>query len=312
MIGIPFLFWPLPDNVISTFQGGSAERMIPWMQRMQDKDKIVYGSIDDAENTLEERTRQGVSSGVREVIGVFLRYTEGAYAIQRGNSVIQVFTNIPEQMDKAVLSRIVSRFGINGATTPHDFYDQDYIWYRKFQAADESFVSMTPLGGYAYLADQARVVSLQKIETEDPELRDSRMLEALRKAEKEFGMNEHGFFAALFRQVKDIYPNFSSRDVRNIQRAVDARVLDFDLPEKWFEDLDLFFRQPYERKLETVKILMRENMKGLSFARIRYRETIKYLNVVAEITNVERERAIAGEMRQMQIRKEALARVELI
>ena len=311
VIGIPFLFWPLPDNVISTFQGGSAERMIPWMQRLQDKDKIVYGPIDDAENTLEERTRQGVSSGVREVVGVFLRYTEGAYAIQRGNSVIQVFTNLPAQVDKAVLSRIVSRFAINGATTPHDFYDQDYIWYRKFNEVDEAFVSMAPLAGYSYLADQARVVSLQQIETEEPPVNDARMRDALHKAATQYAVGEHGFFANLFRLVKDLYPDFSSRDVRNIQRAVDARVLDFDLPGEWFEDLDLFFRLPYERKLEMLKGLMRENMKGLSFATIRYRETLKYLGVVAEITNVERERAIVEETRRMQIQREALGRVNI-
>jgi hypothetical protein len=310
LIGIPFLFWPLPDNVVSTFQGGSAERMIPWMQRMQDKDKIVYGSIDDAENNLEERTRQGVSSGVREVIGVFLRYTEGAYAIQRGNSVIQVFTNIPEQVDKAVLSRIVSRFPIEGATSPHDFYDQDYIWYRRFSEVEPSFVSMTPIAGYQYLADQAKIASLQKIEASDPEVRDNRMLQAFEKARKAYGLKEHGFFAELFRSVKDSYPSFSSRDVRNIQRAIDARLLDFDLPEKWFEDLDLFFRQPYDRKLEMIKELMRDNMKGLSFSQIRYRETIKYLNIVAEITNVERERAITREVEAMRIHGEAMTRLK--
>ena len=31
---------------------------------------------------------QGVSAGVKEVIGVFLRYTEGAYAVNYGNSSI--------------------------------------------------------------------------------------------------------------------------------------------------------------------------------------------------------------------------------
>ena len=31
---------------------------------------------------------KGVSAGVKEVIGVFLRYTEGAYAVNYGNSSI--------------------------------------------------------------------------------------------------------------------------------------------------------------------------------------------------------------------------------
>ncbi len=61
-LGIPFLFWPLPDNIVSTFQGGSAERMIEYMRRLQDDDKIVYAPMDDAENSFEDRSRQGVSA----------------------------------------------------------------------------------------------------------------------------------------------------------------------------------------------------------------------------------------------------------
>ena len=29
-LGVPFLFWPMPNTVVSTFQGGSAERMMGW------------------------------------------------------------------------------------------------------------------------------------------------------------------------------------------------------------------------------------------------------------------------------------------
>ena len=278
------------------------------MQRLADKDKIVYAPIDDAENNLEERTRPGVSAGVREVVGVFLRFTEGAYAIQRGNSVIQVFTNLPEQVDKAVLSRIQARFAIDGATTPEDFYDQDGIWYRKFKNVDEGFVSMAPLSGYEFLSCQSKISSLSEVEIEEPELTDDRMCEVLRKVGKEYSRKVHGFFAYLFRGVKSFYPSFSSRDVRNIQKAVDSRVLDFDLPEKWFEDLEVFFRQSYAHKFELVKVLMKENMKGLSFADIRYRETIKYLSIFAGITNVERERAIAERLRVLDIEVESQRR----
>ena len=78
---IPFLFHPMPDTLISTFQGGSAEKMVKWMKPLQDPTKLIFAPIDDAENNLQERTAQGVSAGVKEVIGVFLRYTEGAYIV---------------------------------------------------------------------------------------------------------------------------------------------------------------------------------------------------------------------------------------
>ena len=72
-LDIPFLFHPMPDTLISTFQGGSAEKMVQWMKPLQDPSKIIFAPIDDAENNLQERTAQGVSAGVKEVIGVFLQ-----------------------------------------------------------------------------------------------------------------------------------------------------------------------------------------------------------------------------------------------
>ena len=139
---IPFLFHPMPDTLISTFQGGSAEKMVEWMKPLQDPSKLIFAPIDDAENNLQERTAQGVSAGVKEVIGVFLRYTEGAYAVNYGNSSIGLFTNLPEMLDKAVISRVQGRFKIDGARTEHDFLDQDHLWWRKLDDTMPDFVNM--------------------------------------------------------------------------------------------------------------------------------------------------------------------------
>lgn len=309
LIGIPFVFWPFPDNIISTFQGGSAERMIPWMKRFADPDKIIYGPIDDGENNLEDRSRQGVSSGVREVIGVFLRHTEGAYAIRRGNSTLQIFTNLPEQIDRAVLSRVQARYPIDGAINAHDFGDQNFLWQKKFEQLIPGFVNLASIPGYTFLADQADASSISAFETDEPQLSDDRMLEVHAKILKQgLKRHDHAFFAELFAEVKKVYPNFTSRDIRNIQKAVDARLMDFDLPDEWFEDLSLFFKQSYEQKFELVKDLMKESMKGLSFADVLYRESIKYLNVLGSITNVDREREIARMIQNMEIQEEALRR----
>lgn len=306
LLGIPFVFWPIPDNVISSFQGGSAERVIPWMQRLADPDKIVYATIDDGENNFEDRSRQGVSEGVRSVIGVFLRYTEGAYAIRRGNSAIQIFTNLPEQIDKAVLSRVQSRFSIDGATTPHDFCDQNYLWQQKIEKIVPGFTNIEPMKGYKFLADQEELRSMAELsKLMKPEFNDPRMRDIAIRIQKETGSGGHGFFAQLFKGAQSLYPTFTSRDVRNIQKAVDIRMMDFDLPSNWFEDLSLFFQQSYEIKFSMVTELMRANMKGLTFEEIFYEEAIKYLNVVATITDTEREREITQHLRHLDVREEA-------
>ena len=304
MRGIPFLFWPFPDNMISTFQGGTAERAIEWWKRLADLDKIIYAAIDDAENNFEERTRQGVSAGVRENIGVGLRYTEGAYAINRGNFLVDVYTNIPEQVDKAFLSRVQSRFPIDGAETVEDFMDQDHLWVEKYELADPTFINMKNPVDYTYFDSQKAAKSVSAFESEATEPKDERIALAFNGLlARGVNPDEHRFFGLLYEEIhQKIYTGFTSRDVRNIQQAISSRIMDFEVPEVWFEDMNIYFEQEYEVKEELVKDLMKGNMKGLSFADIRLRESVKYLDNLSTISNIDRERKITSLVEDREIR----------
>ena len=264
-LDIPFLFHPMPDTLISTFQGGSAEKMVEWMKPLQDPTKLIFAPIDDAENNLQERTAQGVSAGVKEVIGVFLRYTEGAYAVNYGNSSIGLFTNLPEMLDKAVISRVQGRFKIDGARSEHDFLDQDHLWWRKFEKTIPDFVNMEDPVAYQYLDDQKSVKNLSEILNLIEKPSEERVLETFEKIDKIHDTNEHLFYAALFKEIQKIFPFFSSRDVRNIQSAVSLRLTDFDLEKGWFDNPEIYFKQDYETKYNMLQELMRANMKGLEF-----------------------------------------------
>ncbi|MEM7393423.1 MAG: AAA family ATPase, partial [Verrucomicrobiota bacterium] len=309
-LGIPFLFWPMPDTVVSTFQGGSAERMMNWMRGIKDPGKIIYAPIDDAENNLEERSRQGVSSGVREVIAVFLRNTEGAYAVHRGNALIQLFTNLPDQIDKAVLSRINNRTYIGGAQTPADFLDQDYLWMRKHHEIDKKFVNLRPPKGHTYLDAQAALSSLSEVYEALTEPSEPRVKAVWDRVCREQKPGSNGFFGALFSAVKEFFPFFTSRDLRNIQRAVDSRVMDFELPEEWLEKPDTFFKKDYETKKSMLVELMKANMKDLSFADVRLQETIRYLDNLVNISESARENRIEEIKSDMEMRREAQKRVD--
>jgi hypothetical protein len=295
----------MPDTLISTFQGGSAEKMVSWMKPMQDPSKIIFAPIDDAENNLQERTAQGVSAGVKEVIGVFLRYTEGAYAVNYGNSSIGLFTNLPEMLDKAVISRIQGRFKIDGARTEHDFLDQDYIWWKKFEKTIPDFVNMQNPQHYEFLKDQGLAGSMGDILNSIIKPSEERVLDAYDKAAKSYKTNEHLFFASLYKEIQKIFPFFSSRDVRNIQSAVSLRLTDFDLEPDWFENPEIYFKQNYQTKLNMLQELMKANMKGLDFSEIRRQEVVRYLDNVATIADTDFKRKVEARVHQLQIDTEA-------
>ena len=300
-LDIPFLFHPMPDTLISTFQGGSAEKMVQWMKPLQDHSKLIFAPIDDAENNLQERTAQGVSAGVKEVIGVFLRYTEGAYAINYGNSAIGLFTNLPEMLDKAVISRVQGRFKIDGAKTIPDFIDQDYLWWRKFEKTMPDFVNMKNPENYKFLSEQGLAKNLGEILNQSEKPTEAKILEIYERTEAKFGTNQHLFFAELYKNIQHSFPFFSSRDIRNIQSAISLRLTDFDLPEDWFADPLIYFKKDYETKFSMLKELMKQNMQGLNFSDIRRQETVRYLDNVATIADTDFKRKVEGRVHDLNV-----------
>ncbi|MGB6268238.1 MAG: AAA family ATPase [Olleya sp.] len=300
-LDIPFLFHPMPDTLISTFQGGSAEKMVDWMKPLQDPNKLIFAPIDDAENNLQERTAQGVSAGVKEVIGVFLRYTEGAYAVNYGNSSIGLFTNLPEMLDKAVISRVQGRFKIDGARNEHDFIDQDHLWWRKLDKTMPSFVNMSNPNDYKYLDAQQVAKNLGEILDKVDNPTEQRVLDTFNKVESKYKDTEHMFYAHLYTEIQKIFPFFSSRDVRNIQKAVSLRLTDFDLEPDWFENPETYFKKDYDTKFGMLQELMRANMKGLDFSDIRRQEVVRYLDNVATIADTDFKRKVEARINQLNI-----------
>jgi hypothetical protein len=307
---LPFLFHPMPDTLISTFQGGSAEKMVEWMKPMQDPTKLIFAPIDDAENNLQERTAQGVSAGVKEVIGVFLRYTEGAYAVNYGNSSIGLFTNLPEMLDKAVISRVQGRFKIDGAQTEHDFLDQDHLWWRKLQDTMPNFVNMKNPDNYIYLQDQGLAKNMGEILKSVDKPSEERVHAVYDQVQKQYPTNEHQFYANLYKEMQRVFPFFSSRDVRNIQSAVSLRLTDFDLEKTWFDNPEIYFKQSYETKFNMLQELMRANMKGLVFSEIRRQEVVRYLDNVATIADTDFKRQVDSRVNDLNIELEARKKFE--
>ncbi len=307
VLKLPFLFWPLPENIISTFQGGSAERAIEWFRPMQDTGKIVFAPIDDAENNLEERTRQGVSAGVREFIGVFLRNTEGAYAVNHGNRMISLFTNIPDQIDKAVLSRIQVRVSMEGAKRFEDFVDQDHLWWKKYRELDPKFIKDPGVKDYEFMSAQRQVASMSDLHKGgSTEVQNADLRTIYEASLKQHDAGTHEFFGVFYTAVLERFPFFSSRDLRNIQKAVDARVTDFDLPTIWWDKPDEFFFKDYDTKLAMLKELMRSNLGHISFEEVRLQEALNYLDNAIRINETGIDRQVERRAEEIYIQQKAM------
>jgi len=276
-LDIPFMFHPLPDNLIDSFQGKSAQNMMSWFGPIQDPTKLIFAPIDDAENNFEDRDRKGVSEGVKAVIGVFLRYTEGAYSINRGNATIGLFTNLADIIDPAVRSRIQGRMVIDGADSVEDYIDQNWLMLQGF-ADQADFFDLNEPADYERMSAQKLLKSMgDAAQTRDtPE--QSRAKDVFNAVMKDFDPTSEDFFGALFMRFMDAFPAFSSRDVRNIHSAVKQRIMDFDLPEDWFDDPATFCNLPYEEQKVMVIDLRDQNLGGLRLSEIMRQEAVRYLD----------------------------------
>ena len=258
-------------------------------------------------NILEERTRQGVSEGVRAAIGVFLRYTEGAYAVNHGNSTIGVFTNLPEQLDAAVRSRIQGRMVINGAVTVEDCLDQDHLWMQRF--AGQDFLDVIPPGAYEYMSAQQAVSSIGETSQTRDEPENQIVAEIFATITKKYPEQSHEFFGHLYQAFMTRFQQFSSRDIRNIQSAVDQRVMDFDLPPEWFEKPENFADLEYDQQKRLVLALRDENLKGLRLAGVYRQEVIRYLDNYLMIANAQFDRDVEERVKHMQVEQEVRRRM---
>jgi hypothetical protein len=113
------------------------------------------------------------------------------------------------------------------------------------------------------------------------------------------------FYAHLYTEIQKIFPFFSSRDVRNIQKAVSLRLTDFDLEDDWFNNPEVYFKKDYETKFGMLQELMRANMKGLDFSDIRRQEVVRYLDNVATIADTDFKRKVDARINQLNIEAEA-------
>jgi len=274
---------------------------------MQATSKIVTAPTDTAENNLQERTRHGVYAGEREFNGDFLRNSEGAYAVNHGNRMISLFTNIPDQIDKAVLSRIQVRVSMEGAKRFEDFVDQDHLWWKKYRDLDPKFIKDPGVKDYEFMSAQRQVGSMNELLKKGTgDVQNADLKTIYEASVKQHDAGTHEFFGVFYTAVLARFPFFSSRDLRNIQKAVDARVTDFDLPSIWWDKPDEFFFKDYATKLSMLKELMRSNLGHISFEEVRLQEALNYLDNAIRINETGIDRQVERRAEEIFIQQKAM------
>lgn len=294
---LPFLVHPLSNTVISTYQGGSAENLENWYSVLRNPSLIIVAPVDDAENVFQERSGENVSAGTKEAVATFLRNTEGATAINRGNVLMPWATNIPDKIDAAAMSRIMGRVDVPGAKTPEDFMDQLGMWGREANGwrKGKEIIDLSWPNDYTYLSSQG-ITPPEEMSTDLDHavaIQDKRLSEILERLRaSNYTLRQYKLYGAFFAEIHELFPRFTSREVRNITTNVMLRLFSFDFDSSWLTSRDAFVAKDYDTKKEMILDAALQNMGGLKVSEVFYQETVRYLNTMVDIIDGGRQRRI--------------------
>ncbi|RID92696.1 ATP-binding protein [Gemmobacter lutimaris] len=247
--GYPFRYQNFSIDQIDSYQGKSGQNAKAFITNIIDPAVIAFGTIDDIDQIAGKRGDRQSSAGQQEVTAVFMEAFAGANTVVRGNCTFGMFSNYPENVDDALRQRAGARFLVDGPQSREDYIDILALLLGKNHAI--------PLGEHDLFAAQEikRAVAASFEKHARPQ--EDGLIRVFDKVAGDIGpldtIAKLGTYLKAIQQADD---RFTGRAIKNITDGVKVRAMDFELPDDWMENPDLFLFQPYERKMEMIRSLM--------------------------------------------------------
>ncbi|MEO0937632.1 MAG: ATP-binding protein [Pseudomonadota bacterium] len=228
------------DN-IDSYQGKSGQNAQAFINNVLDPLVIGFGTIDDIDQIAGKRGDRQSSAGQQEVTAVFMNAFAGANTVVRGNCTFGMFSNYPENVDDALRQRAGARFLVDGPQTREDYIDILALLMGKNHDI--------PVGDHALMSAQEikRAVAASFDSHNRPQ---EPGLEAVfdRVAEQVGELDTLAKMGAYLKAIQEADARFTGRAIKNITDAVKVRAMDFELPDEWMENPELFLRKSYDEK----------------------------------------------------------------
>ena len=294
--GYPFRYQNFSIDQIDSYQGKSGQNAKAFIDNVLDPSVIGFGTIDDIDQVAGKRGDRQSSAGQQEVTAVFMGAFAGANTVVRGNCTFGMFSNYPENVDDALRQRAGARFLVDGPISREDYIDILALLLGKNHAI--------PLGDHDLFAAQEikRAVSASFEGHGKPH--EEGLLKVWDRVQGEIGkLDTIAKLGAYLKAIQQADERFTGRAIKNITDAVKVRAMDFELPDEWMENPDLFLFKGYDEKLAMIRGLMQPMTVEMVVQEInRYADSeFRYADKSDEV-------AIAGMVRDYQRTEEAKRR----
>ncbi|MGX9355732.1 ATP-binding protein [Roseobacteraceae bacterium S113] len=228
------------DN-IDSYQGKSGQNAKAFMTNILDPGVIGFGTIDDIDQIAGKRGDRQSSAGQQEVTAVFMEAFAGANTVVRGNCTFGMFSNYPENVDDALRQRAGARFLVDGPQTREDYIDILALLMGKNHDI--------PLGDHELFAAQEIKRAVAKSFESHAKPHEAGLLEVFDRVSGQVGaLDTIAKLGTYLKGIQEADPRFTGRAIKNITDAVKVRAMDFELPDEWMEEPEMFLFRDYETK----------------------------------------------------------------
>jgi energy-coupling factor transporter ATP-binding protein EcfA2 len=247
--GYPFRYQNFSIDQIDSYQGKSGQNAKAFIDAVLDPSVIGFGTIDDIDQVAGKRGDRQSSAGQQEVTAVFMQAFAGAGTVVRGNCTFGMFSNYPENVDDALRQRAGARFLVDGPQSREDYIDILSLLLGKNHSI--------PVGEHDLFAAQEIKKAVAASFEGHSKPHEEGLLKVWDRVSGEIGkLDTLAKMGAYLKAIQQADERFTGRAIKNITDAVKVRAMDFELPDEWMENPDLFLFKPYDEKLAMIRGLM--------------------------------------------------------
>lgn len=247
--GYPFRYQNFSIDQIDSYQGKSGQNAKSFVDAVIDPTAIGFGTIDDIDQVAGKRGDRQSSAGQQEVTAVFMGAFAGANTVVRGNCTFGMFSNFPENVDDALRQRAGARFLVDGPQSREDYIDILSLLLGKNHAI--------PVGDHDLFASQEITKAVTASFEGYAKPHEAGLLKVWDQVQGQIGaLDTIAKLGTYLKAIQQADERFTGRAVKNITDAIKVRAMDFELPDDWMEQPDLFLFKPYDEKLSMIKSLM--------------------------------------------------------
>lgn len=243
--GYPFRYQNLSTENIDSYQGKSGQNAKAFINNVLDPGVIGFGTIDDIDQLAGKRGDRQSSAGQLEITAVLMESFAGANTVVRGNCTFGMFSNYPENVDDALRQRAGARFLVDGPQTREDYIDILALLMGKNHDI--------PLGRHDLFEAQAiqKAVAASFESHARPHV--AGLMNVFDRVHQNQGeLDTIAKLGSYLKAIQEADPRFTGRAIKNITDAVKVRAMDFELPDEWMENPDLFLFKDYNTKRDMI------------------------------------------------------------